>query len=90
VYSYLATAQLTKYAVVPIHTEEENKLFHVAIGPGGPWAVARGQPRFDEMVAWWSDKADGKTIFYKLYEHLVTHYKVHKDYEDQRNTLVSS
>jgi len=90
VYSYLAAAQSTKYAVVPIHTEEEKRLFCIAIGPGGPWAAARGQPKFDEMVAWWSDKADGKTIFYKLYEHLVTHYKIHKDYEEQRNTLVSS
>ena len=42
------------------------------------------------MVAWWSSKPDEKTIFYKLYEHFVTHYKVYKDYEEQINTLVSS
>jgi hypothetical protein len=26
------------------HTEEEKKLFSIAIGPGGPWAAAGGQP----------------------------------------------
>jgi hypothetical protein len=39
------------------------------------WAAPIGLPDFDCMAAWYSLKADSKTIFYKLREHLATHYK---------------
>jgi hypothetical protein len=32
-------------------------------------------PDFEAMAAWWSGKADGKTIFYKMHEHLENNYK---------------
>src|SRR6266446_5174597 len=65
-YAFLAFAQQTKYAVTPLHTEDEFDLFHKAVSPGGEYASAYGLPNFDQMVWWWSEKANGKTIFYKL------------------------
>ena len=39
VYEFLANAQRTKYAVVPLHTEDEFKLFHKSVTVGGMWAA---------------------------------------------------
>jgi hypothetical protein len=39
-----------KYAVVPLHTEDEFNLFHSAVSPGGQYASAYGLPNFDQMV----------------------------------------
>ena len=74
-YEYLANAQNTKYAVVPLHTEEEFKLFHQSVSVGGQWSVSKGMPNFDLMARWWSSQANGKTIFYKVREHLSNYYK---------------
>ena len=75
VYAYLANAQHTKFAVTPIHTAEEFKLFHQSVSVGGEFSVPNSKPNFDLMAAWWSSKADRITIFYKLHEHLANHYK---------------
>src|SRR6266700_683360 len=58
-----------------VHTVDEFNLFHSAVSPGGEYASAHGLPNFDQMVRWWPEKANGKTIFYKLQEHLTAHYK---------------
>ena len=75
VYSYLALAQQTRFAVTPIHTQAEFKLFNSEVAAGGLWFVAHGQPDFDSMAKWWSSKANGTTIFYKLREHLSIYHK---------------
>ena len=74
-YTYLATAQKTKYTVVPIHTEEEFQLFNSSVSLNGNWFSPNGTPDFEGMAAWWTAKADGKNIFYKMHEHLESHYK---------------
>ena len=76
VYGFLAHAQQTKYAVTPLHTKEEYDLFHKAVSVGGEWCPAHGKPNFEHMARWWSTKADGKNIFYKLSEHLSTYFKI--------------
>ena len=86
VYAYLANAQRTKFAVTPIHTTEEFKLFHLSVSVGGEFSVPNGKPNFDLMAAWWSSKADGITIFYKLREHLASH---HKTWCEQRKEIES-
>ena len=90
VYEYFAYAQHTKYAVVPLHTEDEYKLFHRSVMVGGMWSAPTGLPDFDRMAAWWSSQADGKTIFYKLREHLVTHYKIWLETRKQNESMVAS
>ena len=68
VYTYLAAAQKTLFAVTPLHTKNEFKLFNDSVKNGGHFCASESQPNFHQMAAWWSSKADGKTIFYKLAE----------------------
>ena len=42
------------------------------------------------MAAWWSAKADGKKICYKMHEHLESHYKKWTDKKQERENLVNS
>ena len=67
-YTYLATAQKSKNAVVSIHTEEEFHLFNSSVSLNGNWFSPNGAPYFEGIAAWWSAKADGKNIFYKMHE----------------------
>ncbi len=89
-YAFLAFAQQTKYAVIPLHTVDEFNLFHSAVSPGGEYASAHGLPNFDQMVQWWSEKANGKTIFYKLREHLTAHYKTWSEHRQEKQTMLAS
>lgn len=86
IYAYLADAQKTQYAVTPVHTQKEFDLYHKALSPGGDYFSANKKPDFDRMARWWSSHADGKDIFYKLKEHLESHFKT---WETSRNTHVS-
>ena len=90
VYTYLAAAQNTKFAVTPFHTKEEFQLFHQAVSVGGEWCVPQRQPNFDNMASWWSAKTNGKTIFYKLPEYLSGHYKKWLAKRQEKETLVAS
>ena len=85
----LAFAQQTKCAVIPLHTEDEFNLFHSAVSPGGEYAFAHGLPNFDQMVQWWSKKADGKTIFYKLQEHLAAYHKTWSQHRQEKQTMLT-
>jgi hypothetical protein len=89
-YTFLAFAQQTKYAVTPLHTEDEFNLFHSAVSPGGEYASASGLPNFDHMARWWSEKANGKTIFYKLCEHLAVYYKTWNEHRQEKQTILAS
>ncbi|KAJ7801592.1 hypothetical protein B0H14DRAFT_3489350 [Mycena olivaceomarginata] len=74
-YDFLASVQDTKFAVTPIHTNEEYSLFNKALRPSGPFAAATGPPDFKRMAKWWSAQVDGKKIFYKFPEHFQAHFK---------------
>ena len=87
---FLAKAQGTRYAVLPIHTQTESDLFFKEVGPGGTWFEKGKQPDFTRMAYWWSEKANGKDIFYKLPEHLALHYSVYKNRLAQTETMVAS
>jgi hypothetical protein len=90
VYTFLAKAQNTRYAVLPIHTQTESDMFFKEMGPGGAWFVKGKQPDFARMAYWWSEKANGKDIFYKLPEHLALHFSVYKNCLSQTETMVAS
>ncbi|KIK69404.1 hypothetical protein GYMLUDRAFT_237207 [Collybiopsis luxurians FD-317 M1] len=92
-YTYLAQAQNTRFAVMPLHTEEEMKLFHKAVSVGGEWCPTnKSAPKFDEMITWWSEKALGtqNRIFYKLREHLESAWAVWKSHQDTHSSLIPS
>ncbi|KAJ7247258.1 hypothetical protein C8J57DRAFT_1523038 [Mycena rebaudengoi] len=86
-YEYLASAQNTKFAVVPIHTDAEYALFNRTLRAGGKFAPASGSPDFKGMARWWSEKANGKTIFYKLPEQLQAHFKTWTAARDEITTM---
>jgi hypothetical protein len=91
VYCYLATAQQTRFAVTPLHTEDEFKLYNDTVSRGGEeWCPQAGKPIFHKMSAWWSSKADGKTIFYKLPEHLTAYHKKWVDRRNQSQSMIAS
>ena len=90
IYGFLAHAQNTKYAVTPLHTTEEYDLFRKAVSVGGEWCPSQGKPNFELMARWWSSKADGKHIFYKLSEHLSTYYKIWSDQRQETQSMIIS
>ena len=90
VYTFLAVAQGTRFAVTPVHTSEEFKLFHTAVSVGGKWFVSNAQPNFDAMAQWWSHEANGTTIFYKLREHLSIYYKTWTEHQQSKRILIAS
>jgi hypothetical protein len=90
VYTFLATAQQTRFAVTPIHTTAEFKLFNKAVSFGGEHFTSHGQPDFGSMSRWWSKEADGKKIFYKLKEHLSTYYKTWTDSQQGRISMIAT
>ncbi|THU92656.1 hypothetical protein K435DRAFT_800325 [Dendrothele bispora CBS 962.96] len=76
--------------VIPVHTKEECDLFHNAVKTGGKFSPRNGVPDFKSMTSWWSSQADGKKIFYKLFEHFETYYKTYKEYNNTKQSLVAS
>jgi hypothetical protein len=86
-YHFLAKALNTKFALTPLHTNEEYALFNKALRTGGPFSAANGPPDFMKMAQWWSTKVDGKTIFYKFKEHLQSHYKTWNALRVEMTTL---
>lgn len=75
IYSYLSVAQNTRFPVVPLHTQEEFKMFNDVVSVGGEFAPIGKSPNFEVMAIWWSGIADGVKIHYKLPEHLASHFK---------------
>ena len=47
-------------------------------------------PDFKGMAAWWSAKADGEKICYKMHEHLESRYKKWTDKRQEKENLVYS
>jgi len=53
VYSYLAAAQHTKFAVTPLHTKEEYALYTDVVAQGGEqWCPQSGKPVFHKFATW--------------------------------------
>ncbi|KAG0178868.1 hypothetical protein DFQ29_002903 [Apophysomyces sp. BC1021] len=70
-YKYLAEKQVTKYAVVPVHTPEEFSLFKQLMDR---YHGAQLHADWKEMAkSWNTDHTNGVTIFYKTPENLKAH-----------------
>ena len=78
-YIYLATAQKNSMLWF-LYTQRMN--FTCLLN--GNWFSPNGAPDFEGMEAWWSAKVDGKNIFYKMHEHLKSHYKKWTDKSRKR------
>jgi len=90
VYSYLAAAQHTKFAVTPLHTKEYALYTEVVARGGEQWCPQSGKPAFHKFATWWSSQANGKNIFYKLPEHLSAHHKQWVESRNKSQALIAS
>ncbi|KAH8109627.1 hypothetical protein DFH11DRAFT_1474484, partial [Phellopilus nigrolimitatus] len=75
-YQFLANAQQTRFAVTPVHHADEYRLYNEALSHSGPFCPREAPPKWDQFAVWWSTNANGQNIFYKLPEHLSSHYKL--------------
>ena len=77
---YLACRQEAKYAIVPVHTDQERQLFSRILNNH---FVEQGlQPDWVLFAKLWSKEANGKDIFYKTPESILTYYN---DWTKERN-----
>ena len=47
-------------------------------------------PQFEKMAYWWSARADGKAVFYKMPEHLSTYYTKFSERRQTKQTMIES
>ncbi|KAF8876293.1 hypothetical protein CPB84DRAFT_1852998 [Gymnopilus junonius] len=64
-YSYLASKQDTRYAVLMVHTTEEKNLF-AKLMRTEPVFMREGGPDWPSAVRRWNELSNGKSIFYKV------------------------
>ncbi|KAJ7458695.1 hypothetical protein B0H11DRAFT_2199427 [Mycena galericulata] len=62
----------------------------MAVSTGGEFFSVEGKPNFDRFATWWSSHANGKTIFYKLKEHLESHQKIWQGLRKAQQSLVAT
>ncbi|KIO15548.1 hypothetical protein M407DRAFT_13243, partial [Tulasnella calospora MUT 4182] len=83
-HDHLARLQGTLVAVLPVCTETERSLFSLMCHAQ---AVDGKEPDWVEFARLWSRHADGRTIFYKLPEHLSVYYKTWLERHNESNSV---
>ncbi|KAG2103735.1 uncharacterized protein F5147DRAFT_775862 [Suillus discolor] len=88
-YVHLSQMQVTRFAVLPVHSCEERALFQ-AYAESSPMFAGPQQPDFVALASLMNGHADGTHIFYKLPEHIKTHYKTWLDYSNKKSSVTLS
>lgn len=83
-YSLLAERQGTKYAVLPVHTSEERKLFKTLHQNNFPTI---NSSVWIEFAKAWSAHVDGVKVFYKTMEYLKSYFLTFTETCNHRNTV---
>ncbi|KIO21104.1 hypothetical protein M407DRAFT_10559 [Tulasnella calospora MUT 4182] len=83
-HNYLAQLQRTLIAILPVSTESERSLFSPMCHTR---AVDGKEPDWAEFACLWSRHANGRTIFYKLPEHLSVYYKTWLERRNESNSV---
>ncbi|KAF8328650.1 hypothetical protein F5887DRAFT_897466 [Amanita rubescens] len=86
----LAKQQQTQIAILPVHTPAERALFRLLMSmSNGPFSATgtNRQLNWVAMASRWAEHCDGKTIFYKLPEHIKSYYKTWKDIRNEKNSI---
>ncbi|KAF7971123.1 hypothetical protein HWV62_21994, partial [Athelia sp. TMB] len=81
---FLAERQGTKYAIISVHTIAKKKLFKELMQEH---FTASSVPNWKQAILIWNRAADGKSIFYKLVEHLQAYYNKWKKNVNEKNSL---
>jgi hypothetical protein len=83
-YNFLALRQQSIFAILPVHTHEEQELFMTIYRDRYVQDVT---PNWLDFVKVWSTHANGTTIFYKTSESLKTFFDTWKKTRATANTL---
>lgn len=83
-YSLLAERQGTKYAVLPVHTSVERKLFKTLHQNKFPTI---NSSVWIEFAKAWSAHVDGVEVFYKTMEYLKSYFVIFTESCNHRNTV---
>ncbi|KAG6369372.1 hypothetical protein JVT61DRAFT_14979 [Boletus reticuloceps] len=76
---------------LPVHSREERDLFRLLVRSSPLFSDATNrQPNWTSLAVVWATHANGKTIFYKLPEHLKAYYKTWNDYCNENNTIAQN
>ncbi|KAF8833475.1 hypothetical protein BDN67DRAFT_916912 [Paxillus ammoniavirescens] len=86
-HKYVAEHQGTLMAVLPVHTHKERDLFQLLAHSSPLFTDATRQPNWNALACIWAGHANGKTIFYKLPEHLKAYYKTWTNFCNKHNTV---
>ncbi|KAF9231665.1 hypothetical protein BU15DRAFT_68145 [Melanogaster broomeanus] len=86
-HKYVAERQGTLVAVLPIHTRDERDLFQLLAHSSPLFMDHARQPHWTALASIWASHANGKTIFYKLPEHLKAYYQTWTDFCNEQNTV---
>ncbi|KAF9000804.1 hypothetical protein BDZ89DRAFT_1170255 [Hymenopellis radicata] len=88
-YAYLARRQGTRFAVLNVTTEDEKRAFSSKMRSNEAFSGEAG-PLWARAVKHWNHDADGKTVFYKLEEHLKTQYSNWKRLTNVKHTKLAT
>lgn len=89
-YDYLAHAQGSRFAIVPVHTIQEKKLFKSLIDSNPSMSKAKALKDWEAFCSIWSSHCNGRTIYYKSPQHLQSYYNVLKDRNNYYNSIVKN
>jgi len=65
-HQWLSKQQRVRFAVLPVHTNDERLLFHLYAENSPLFTSLNGQPDFTGLCKRMNEHADGKNFFYKV------------------------
>jgi hypothetical protein len=65
-HQWLSKQQRVRFAVLPVHTQDERHLFHLYAENSPLFTSINGQPDFTGLCKRMNEHADGKSFFYKV------------------------
>ncbi|KAI9243206.1 hypothetical protein BDA99DRAFT_610566 [Phascolomyces articulosus] len=83
-YDFIASRLSTKYAVTPVHTQDEFNYFNEIMEINSSPTKADWK---NICKSWNNNKADGKNIFYKTPEHLMAHHNAWRTLQISKKSI---
>ena len=65
-HQWLSKQQQARFAILPVHTQDERHLFHLYAENSPLFSSLNGQPDFTGLCKRMNEHADGKSFFYKV------------------------
>ena len=65
-HQWLSKQQQARFAILPVHTQDERHLFHLYAENSPLFSSLNGQPDFTGLCKQMNEHAEGKSFFYKV------------------------